>query len=144
MDWPWPRSAPPFLAIIVLIGAGLYAQSRRLDRRFTAPVVLAASTVPHALLVVQGSGIALSRHSMVLQRLVLVVSLAWLGAPLLDGLATGRQPVADPALLACEGNADVAERSAVKGAEPDDLEADRSPRHRLVDSPLDGREEGGR
>lgn len=86
----WPREASLYTVVLTLLAAGALL----IGRRPVIPIVMLASTLPHALLVYHGSPWELARHSVVLS-FVLVVSSCWLIADAVD--ATFSRPP-DPSL----------------------------------------------
>jgi hypothetical protein len=63
--------------LVVLLFAGVVAMRYGWDRRWAVPLVLIASTIPHAIYVYQASALEVGRHSMTLA-IMLRVGLMWL------------------------------------------------------------------
>ncbi len=91
-DIVWPREASWYtglLAAAALLGSYLVFLSGRLDRRWLLPGLLAASSIPHAMLAYHASPFEIARHGVILS-LVLVVAGWWVIALVADA-AVGRR-----------------------------------------------------
>jgi hypothetical protein len=91
----WPDEASRYTLMLVLgatVTALALASERRLDRRWILPCLLAASSIPHAMLAYNASPLEIARHGVVLA-LVLVVSSWWALALAADSVLSRCAPL---------------------------------------------------